>query len=74
MARGEDGNIVSKAEKEDPGAVRQCVANFRVGSGNVLEPGFQPDDELGRGEAFTLADTSLDLGRFGESEGGDNFG
>ena len=40
----------------------------------MLEPGFQPDDELGRGEAFTLADTSLDFGGFGESEGGDDFG
>ena len=74
MVGGENGNIVSEAEEENSGAVGQCVANFGVGSGDVLEPGFQPDDELGGRKSFTLADSPLDFGGFGESEGGDDFG
>ena len=37
-----------------------------------MEPRLQPYDEFCGGEAFTLAHSSLDGDRFGDTEGGDD--
>ena len=68
MGGGKNGNVISEAEEKDAGAVREGVACIGVGLGNVLEPGFEPDDEFGGREALALSDAAFDRDGLGCTE------
>ena len=46
MGRGEDGDVICKAEEKDSGAIRKSVAGIWEVLSYLLEPGLKPDDEL----------------------------
>jgi hypothetical protein len=71
---GDNDDVIGEAEEEDAGAVREGVACIGVGLGNMLEPGFEPDNEFSGREALALADAVFDGDGLGCAEGGDDLG
>ena len=74
MGTADNGNVVSVRQDAYSRTVLKLVAVGREVRFDTLQPGFQPKQELERGESLPLSYPSFNLKRGGRAEGSENTG